>query len=82
MEDSGAEGDLNHGVLAQEVSEEKNFRDHSCDILVKNVAAFCPCLKSLPETKVKRFKLISMTKKVSKKKSSTYTFFLVYSYFD
>jgi hypothetical protein len=29
-------------------------RDHSCDILVTNVAAFfCPCYKSLPEAKVK-----------------------------
>jgi hypothetical protein len=41
MEDSGAEGDLNCGGLAQVVSEEKNVsmlhRDHSCGILVKNV---------------------------------------------
>ena len=47
---------------AQEVSEE-NFsmlpRDRSCDILVKKVAAFCPCPKSLPETKFKSFKLVS-----------------------
>jgi hypothetical protein len=36
MEDSGVEGDLNYGGLAQEVSEEKNVdiwpRDYSCDI--------------------------------------------------
>ena len=37
-----------------------------CDILVKNVAAFCPCLKSLPEAKVKRFRLIALKKEVSK----------------
>ena len=41
MEDSGAEGDLNCGSLAQGVSEEKNFsmlpRELSCDILVKNI---------------------------------------------
>ena len=65
MEDSGAEGDLNYGGLAQEISE-KNFstlpRDHSCDILVKFGAAFCPCLKSLPEVKMKRFRLILLTK--------------------
>ena len=30
-------------------------RDGSCAIFVKNVAAFCPCLKSLPKAKVKRF---------------------------
>ena len=42
--------------LTQEVSEE-NFcmlpRDHSCDILVKNVPVSCPYLKNLPETKGK-----------------------------
>ena len=41
-----AEGDLNCGSLALEVSGEKNInmwpRDCSCDILVKNVATFCP----------------------------------------
>jgi hypothetical protein len=38
--------------MAQEVSE-KNLsvlpNDYSCDILVKNVAVFCPSLKSLPK---------------------------------
>ena len=51
MEDFVAEGDLNYADLAQEVSE-KNFRmwprDCSYDMLVNSVAAFCPCLKSLP----------------------------------
>ena len=41
---------------AQEVSEEKNIslqhRDCFCGILVKNVAVFCPGLKSLPGAKV------------------------------
>ena len=58
---------MNYEGLDQELSEE-NFnllpRDHSCDSLVKNVAAFCPCLKSLPEAKVKRFILIALTKEV------------------
>ena len=36
---------------------------------MKNVAAFCICLKSLPEAKVKRFILIALTKEVSKKPS-------------
>jgi hypothetical protein len=31
------------------------------------MAAFCPCLKSLPEAKVKRFILIALTKEVSEK---------------
>ena len=38
-------------------------------VLVKNVAAFCPCLKRLPEAKVNRFILITLTKEVSKKPS-------------
>ena len=73
MEDFVAESDLNCGRLALEVSDEKYFnmwpRDCSCDILVKNVAAFCPCLKSLPEAKVKRLRLIALTKEISKKTS-------------
>ena len=47
-----AESDLNCWSLAEEVSEGKNL---ICDILVKNVAAFCPCSNSLPEAKVKSF---------------------------
>ena len=35
--------------------------------LVKNVAALCPCLKSLPEAKVKRFLLVALTKDVLRK---------------
>lgn len=49
MEDNGAEGYLNCGIIVQEVSEGKNIsiwpRKHSCYILVKNVDAFCPCPK-------------------------------------
>lgn len=40
-------------------------KDCFCGILVKNVAAFCPCLKSLPKAKVKRLRLIALTKEVS-----------------
>ena len=36
---------------------------------MKNVIAFCPCLKSLPKSKVKRFILVALTKEVSKKPS-------------
>ena len=53
MEYIGAEGDFNSG-------------DCSCDVLVKNVAALCSCLKSLPKAKVKRFILIALTKEVLK----------------
>ena len=70
MEDIGAEVDLNCADLAQEISVENNFnmwhRDCLCDILVKNMAAFCHCLKSLPETKVNRFRLIALPQEVSK----------------
>ena len=50
MEDFVAGSNLNCVDLAQEISKEKNFRmwhkDCFCGILVKNVATFCPCLKS------------------------------------
>lgn len=52
MLDVVAEGNLNTADLAQKFSEERNLmwhRDCFCGILVKNVGAFSPCLKSLPE---------------------------------
>ena len=51
-------------------------KDSFCGILVKNVATFCPCLKSLPETKVKRLRLIALTKEVSKKPSRDFVLWL------
>ena len=70
-----AESDLYCADLAQEVSEEKDFsmwpRDCSCGILMKNVAAFCPYLKSLSEAKLKRFLSISLIKEVSRSPSKT-----------
>jgi hypothetical protein len=61
------------GSLAQEISEKKNFsmvpKGHFGDILMMNVAAFCPCPKSLPEAKVKRFRLIALAKEISKQPS-------------
>ena len=69
MEDSGAESGLNCGGLAPALSE-KNInlwpRNCSWDTLVKNVSAFCPCQKSLPEVKVKRFGLILLIEGISK----------------
>jgi hypothetical protein len=70
MEDFVAVGDLNWADLAQEVSVENNFstwpRDCFCGILVeKNVANFCTCLKSVPESEVKRLGFIALTKEVS-----------------
>ena len=37
---------------------------HYGDILVKNVSAFCSCMESLPETKVKSFGLILLTEEI------------------
>ena len=76
MEDFVAGSNLNCNLnLAQKISNEKNFRmwhkDCFCVILVKNVATFCPCLKSLPKTKVKRLRLIALTKEVSKSPAET-----------
>ena len=46
MEDGGAESNVDYDVLAQEVSKEKDIskwpRDCSCEISVKNMAAFYP----------------------------------------
>ena len=63
MKDIGAEDDLNSA-------------DCFYDVSVKNIAAFCPCLKSLPEVKVKRFIVISLTKKCSKKPSRNFVLWL------
>lgn len=55
MEDRVVKSYLNCGVLAHKVTKEKNIntwpRDHSCDIEVKNVTAFCPFPKNPPRLK-------------------------------
>ena len=43
---------------------------------MKNVAAFCPCLKSLPKAKVKRFILIALTKEVSETPGTDFVLWL------
>ena len=54
---NGAECDVSCDSPAQEVLEGRNIskwpRDHSCDILTKNVTGLCPCSINLPETKLK-----------------------------
>ena len=84
MEDFVAGSNLNCVDLAQEISKEKNFRiwhkDCFHSILVKNVATFYPCLKSLPEAKVKRLgliELIALTKEVSETPIIDFIFLLV-----
>ena len=54
-------------------------RDHSCDILVKNVAAFFPCSNSILEAKVKIFRLITLAKKDLK--ISVYRHYLVVHFY-
>lgn len=81
IEDIGAGGDLNFWGLGQEVSEEKNVnmwpRDCFCDVLVKNMAAFCPCPKNLPEAKVKRFRITALAKEISKQSSINFVVWLL-----
>ena len=52
-------------------------RNYFCDILVKSVAAFCPCPKSVLEYKVKRFRLIALTKQVSKNPSRDFVLWYI-----
>jgi hypothetical protein len=64
MEDLVAVSDLNCVDLAQEVLGESFSvwpTDNFGSILVKNVATFCHCL-NLPEAKIKRLRLIAVTK--------------------
>ena len=68
MKDCGAKCYVSCVELTQEVSE-KNIStltgDCFCDILVKKVAAFCPCLKSQPEAKMKSFGIIPLSVEIS-----------------
>lgn len=61
LEDGHAEDDWKCGSLAQEDSMLPS--NHSCVNLLKNVAAFFHCPKSLP---VKNFELIVLSKEISR----------------
>lgn len=65
MEGFVTASDLNCADLTLEISVE-NFnmwpRNGFCGILVKNMATFCPYVESLLKAKVKRFRLISLTR--------------------
>jgi hypothetical protein len=45
------------------------LRDSSCAILAKDLTAFYLCLKSLPEARVKKFRLLVLANKISKQPS-------------
>jgi hypothetical protein len=68
---------LNSWGLTQKVSEEKNVNmwptNCFCDVLVKNMAAFCLC----PEAKVKRFRLIVLAKEITKQSSINFVVWLL-----
>ena len=55
-------------TTSQEVSEGKNIidwsRDHSCDVLVKNVAGFYSCSKNHPKTKLKSLGLMALAEEI------------------
>jgi hypothetical protein len=68
MEDFVAENYLNCAYFTQVISVGSFSMwpgDSMYGILVNNMASFYPCLKSLPEAKVKRLRLIELTKEVS-----------------
>lgn len=72
IEDS-AKGSLNCGGLAEEISEGMNInkwpKDHSCDILARDMAIFDPCTKSLSETKIEEFRLMVLAEETSAQSS-------------
>ena len=74
MEGTYTENNEDYDTLAQEILEDKNIskwpRDHSCNILTMNVAAFCPCPKHLPEAKLRKFELMSLAEKISRQSSN------------
>jgi hypothetical protein len=70
VEDRGAERNLDCYGPVKEVLKEKNtskwFRGCSCNILVMNIATFCPSPKNLPEAKLKSFGLMSLAEEISR----------------
>ena len=64
MEDSSAESSVHYEGQAQEMSKEDKTsnwaRDHSYDILAKNVAPFYLCTKNLLKAKSKSMGQISL----------------------
>lgn len=69
MGGSSTKDDLSCGDMVQEVSEQDNInmrpRIVSCDILVKNVTAFCPSLKNMPAAKLKSYGLTTFAEEIS-----------------
>ena len=68
LENNSSGSNMDYGDPVQEASEGNNIsnrtRNHFCDILAKNVATLCPCLKNLPEAELKSFGVISFTEEI------------------
>jgi hypothetical protein len=60
------------GGSAQETSEGNDIssisskKDHFCDTLARNMATFCTCPKTFPETNPKGHGLISLAEEISR----------------
>jgi hypothetical protein len=67
-ENDAAVNGVENAGLAQDSSETKNIskqpRYHSHGILTKNVTAFCPCPKNLPEATLNSFELMALTEEI------------------
>lgn len=74
--DSGDSRNVDYDGPGQEVSEKENIgrwpRYYFCDILVKNMAGFYPCLKSQPEVRMRSFVLTVLAEDISKEPSIDY----------
>lgn len=73
-EDTIAESTTDCGAPTQELSGGHNIpnwaRDHSWDILSRNVAAISPCPEILPETELKGFGLNSLVEEIPRHSNS------------
>lgn len=72
--DRDAKGNVDSDSPAQEVPERKNVgewpKDHYCDILIRNVAAICPCPQ--PEAKLKNSGLMELAGEISRQPNIEY----------
>lgn len=69
LEDSTVESNMNCSRSAKAVSEGRNTREHSCDTLAENVAAFCSCQKKKNLLEAKSNKsdgLMSLAEEISR----------------
>jgi hypothetical protein len=65
---------------SQDVSVKKHFimrpRDCFSGILLKNMTAFCPSLKSVPDAKVNKLGLMTLVKEISEMPITDFVFWL------